>query len=371
MMDWPKIESQILSCYEESMRQTLQPLQWHGEGDVYTHTMMVVDALMSMPEYQSLPERQQLELRLAASLHDIGKCRTTQWIDGNWQSPHHGSTGAKMARELMWKQYGLCGRPDWLEIREAVCTLVRYHDFPLYAILNNDAPLRLLKIAANGELVPDFSIKLLCMLAKADIRGRICDDMDDVLERISLCEDLAKEEECYDVPYLFPSSHTERAYFSGHDVWKGQALFDDTWGEVILMSGLPGTGKDTWISAHFPNLPMVSLDDLREVHDFAPTDNQGQIIQMAKEQAKAFLRSHQPFVWNATNLTANRQSIIQLFEAYHARVRMVYLETTADEQIRRNHNREAVVPQNVVDKMLAKLVPPERYEATQVEWICV
>lgn len=369
--NWIIDETKVLSSYEEAMRQTPQPQRWHGEGDVYTHTMMVLDALREMPEYKALTEHQQFELRLAAMLHDIGKCRTTQWVDGDWHSPHHGSTGSKMARQMLWLDYGICGERDLLELRETVCLLIRYHDFPLHAILNDNMTVMLHRIAANGELVTDFSIKLLCLLAEADIRGRLCDDMEDVLERIELCRNAAKDEGCFDTPYTFASAHTQRAYMAGRDVWKGQELFDDTWGEVIVMSGLPGTGKDTYINKHWPDLPVVSLDDLRVKYRVSPTDNQGHIVQMAKEQAKSHLRVHQPFIWNATNLTNSRQNIIQLFESYRARVRIVYLETTVEEQIRRNNNRDAVVPQQVIDDMLAKIVPPERGEATRVEWHCI
>ena len=29
-----------------------------------------------------------------------------------------------------------------------------------------------------------------------------------------------------------------------------------------MMSGLPGSGKDAWLAAHHPDLPVVSLDDV-------------------------------------------------------------------------------------------------------------
>lgn len=370
MMDWGQIEHTILDPFKEAMRQTPQPPRWHGEGDVLTHTMLVVESLESMPEYQSLEPRQQMEVRLAAWLHDIGKCRTTELVAGEIYAPHHGPTGAKMVRQLLW-QYGICGTPELVNIRETICLLIRYHDFPHYAVVNDDGLLRLHKIAANGELASDFSIRLLCILALADMLGRVCNDQDDVIERIALCEEMAKDEGCFDTPFPFPSFHTQHAYLFGQNVWKEQTLFDDTWGEIIMMSGLPGTGKDTWIKTNCPDLPMVSLDKLREKYNVLPTDNQGGIVQMAKEQAKVYLRAHQPFVWNATNLTPSRSTLIELFESYHARVCIVYLETTFEEQIRRNNNRDAAVPQPVIDNMVAKIVLPERHEATIVKWHCV
>ncbi len=199
--------------------------------------------------------------------------------------------------------------------------------------------------------------------------GRVCDDREEMLERISLCEELAREEECYDSCFAFPSAYTRRAYLNGRDVWKNQQLHDDTWGEVILLSGLPGVGKDTWIRRNLPDLPMISLDEIRKELKYSPTQNQGKIANIARERAKELLRRHQPFVWNATNITAQmRESLVSLMETYRARVRIVYLETDWQTQLAQNSSREDVVPTGVLRTMLAKLTLPDPSEATTVEW---
>jgi len=138
-----------------------------------------------------------------------------------------------------------------------------------------------------------------------------------------------------------------------------------------LMCGLPGTGKDAWISASCPGLPVVSLDDVRLELDVAPTQSQGQVVQAARERARALLRQRQPFVWNATSLTALRAQQVGLFEDYGARARIVFLETAWDENLRRNASRRDAVPEDVIDGMLGRLEPPERWEAQAVEWLCV
>ena len=182
---------------------------------------------------------------------------------------------------------------------------------------------------------------------------------------------MAQEQGCLDGPYPFASVRTQRALFSGGRVWKGQELYDDTWGEVLLMCGLPGTGKDTWLRTHRPDLPTVCLDDIRRELGVGPEDDQGRVVQAAKERARAFLRRKQPFAWNATCLTARRAQQIDLFEAYGARVRVVYLETGWKENLRRNANRPDAVPEGVLYDMLDRLEPPERFEAQNVEWLCV
>lgn len=369
MIDFQHIESRILLQFEEDMRKTQQSPVHHAEGDVHTHTMMVVDALHAMPEYQELNDRKQHILTIAALLHDIGKIPTTSLESGEWKAPHHAPTGSRMAREVLWKNYGMCGDENLMRMREAICLLIRYHSFPPHAIDMENARLRLHKLAANGLLVPDFSIRMLCILSKADMLGRRCNDLREMLDQIALCEEIAREEDCLDGCYAFRSDVVRRAYLSGQDVWKEQGLFDDSWGEVILMSGLPGTGKDTWIHEHHPNLPMISLDDIRREHKISPKAEQGFVANIAREQAKELLRKHQPFVWNATNITTQmRESLISLFGTYKARVRIVYLETTWSNQHERNSQREHAVPNDVVESMLGKLVLPEAHEARVVEW---
>lgn len=362
----------LIGRFDEGLRQTVQSAVHHAEGNVLEHTQMVCEALEQLPEYQALSTGLRNVVSIAATLHDIGKIHTTRWEDGDWHAPNHAPVGSRMAREYLWTSCGWCGQREAIQLREAVCLLIRYHSFPPVAIDADDVRVKLHRMAANGLLTPYFSIRLLCMLAKTDILGRRCPDQQELLDKIAMCEELANEEGCYDGCYHFPSPHTRRAFLSGRDVWKDQELFDDCWGEVVMMSGLPGTGKDTWIRSHVADLPMVSLDDIRKYYKISPKDNQGKVANIARDQAKEYLRQHQPFVWNATNITRQmREQLIALFETYHARVRVVYLETDWKTLNVRNHSREDVVPQSAVMHLLKKMALPEAGEATTVEWIAV
>ena len=151
-----------------------------------------------------------------------------------------------------------------------------------------------------------------------------------------------------------------------------QELFDDTWGEVILLCGLPGTGKDTWCRANYPCYPVVSLDDIRRKLQVRPTENQGRVIQAAQESAREYLRKKEPFIWNATNLTKDtRRKMVSLFERYGARVRIVYLETDWNTRVERNLGRKDAVPEAVAERMLRNMVLPTAEEAQVVEWVFV
>ena len=139
--------------------------------------------------------------------------------------------------------------------------------------------------------------------------------------------------------------------------------------EVVLMSGLPGAGKDTFIKQHYSDWPVVSLDGIRTKQGIAPTDKagNGRVIQEAKEQARVYLRKQQKFVWNATNTTSQmRMQLIDLFNTYKAKVSIVYLEVPHRQLHNQNKNREAIVPAGVLDKLINKFEVPAQWEADEV-----
>ncbi|RYF63485.1 MAG: HDIG domain-containing protein, partial [Comamonadaceae bacterium] len=83
---------------------TPQDPVYHAEGDVWTHTCMVVRALLAAPAYAQLHRADQEVVFLAALLHDIAKCSTTV-IDeatGRIGQPGHSKKGAIDARIALW-----------------------------------------------------------------------------------------------------------------------------------------------------------------------------------------------------------------------------------------------------------------------------
>ena len=116
------------------------------------------------------------------------------------------------------------------------------------------------------------------------------------------------------------------------------------------MSGLPGAGKDSWIRENLPDWTVISLDELRQAMNISPKDDQAAVGERARAIAKEYMRAEKSFVWNATNLSRQlRSSLISLFSAYHARIRIVYLEVSWEELLRRNHSRAANVPEAVIE----------------------
>ncbi len=368
-VDWNGIFDTGFGIYLSKMADTPQNPEYHGEGDVLSHTKAVCNALIQLDEYKTASEEDKEILFLSALFHDVGKIRCTKTEDGQIVSPHHSAVGGVMTREILWRIFGLCGSEEKRALREAVSFLVRYHSYPPFAMKDENAPYKLLKISSNGLLAKGFSLDKLCILEKADVLGRISKGKDDYLERIAYCKLLSEDTGCLHSPYPFPDAYSKRAYFRKQTSRPEQQLYNSSWGEIILMSGLPGTGKSTWIENNCPHLPIVSLDDIRKKLGISPTDKQGPVVAAAHEKAREYLRKKQPFVWDATSITYDlRSKQISLFEQYGASVKAVFLETDFDEEIKRNAQRKDSVPVPVIEKMLSRLEIPEAFECESVTW---
>jgi predicted kinase len=324
----------------------------HAEGDVGIHTRMVLEKLYEMRAWHALSDEDWHAVFIACLMHDIAKPATTRVEDGRVTAKGHSRAGELMARRILWE----LGAP--FALREQVCALIRYHQIPFYLIERDDAQ----KVAAEVSLTARCD--LLALVAEADIRGRVCADMNRVLDNIELFREACREEGCYGGPRRFASDHTRFVYFRSDGRHPDVEAWDDTRNEVVVMSGLPGSGKDTYVRTHFADWPVVSLDDLRAELDVDPTDTQGAVVQAAKERAKEHLRKGTRFVWNATNLNRQRRGpIVELAADYGARVRIVYLEVPRALLHEQNRAREAVVPWAVIRRMTERWEVPSLVEA--------
>src|SRR3569833_104645 len=357
--DWHYLESNFV--WVSRMNGVPQDVIHHAEGDVAIHTQMVLDELLKQETYKQLDGQQKEILWAAALLHDVEKFSTTVIEpDGRITSNGHARKGAMTSRTILYKDI-----PAPFHIREQIVALVRYHGLTIWLFEKPD-PLKSL-VMASYELNSEW----LTLLAQADMLGRLCGDKDDMLYRVDCFEAYCREQEIWRKARNFASGDA-RMYFLAHeDTYVDYVPFDDPDFEVIMMSGLPGAGKNTFISKNYPNWPMVSLDDIRVKWKIAPDDKSGngRVVQEAKEQARVFLRKKQSFVWNATNTTFQmRQQLTELFATYKAKVKIVYVEVAYATLLKQNENREHAVPGPVIEKLVAKLEVPATWEAHEVEY---
>lgn len=355
-LDWDDLSRSY--TWIADMQGVPQDPEWHAEGDVYTHTRMVVEVLISLPEFGELTDQEKHILVTAAFLHDVEKRSTTteEEIDGSLRivSPRHAKKGEFTARAILYKEIVAP-----FKIREQICKLVRLHGLPLWAITKDNPD----KEVVYASTV--VNTRYLAILSKADVLGRICKDEKELLLKIELFKELCIDNHCFGQQKEFKSNYGRFLYFNKAQTTPDYEPYDDLICTVTMLCALPGSGKDTYLKKHI-DLPELSLDNIRRANKISPIDKKknGQVIQMAKEQAKVFLRAKQSFVFNATNITSDMRSRwINLFTDYKARVKIIYIEVPYKKLLKQNAGRDHKVPEKVIDKMITKLEIPSVKEA--------
>jgi predicted kinase len=331
-----------------------QDAGWHSEGDAWTHTKLVCAELPGLEGWSSLTSHERTVLIVAALFHDSGKPITSMVdpISGRVTSPKHALKGEHLCRSAL-RDLG-CELPT----REEIARLVRFHGRPPF-LLEKPDPAH--EVVSLSWLV---SNKLLYLLALADTRGRTTAEMSRPEEKLQFWKLVSEENDCFEQPYPFANDQARFLFYRKNEPNLYYVPFEDYRCTVTMMSGLPGSGKDTWLATNRPDLPVVSLDAVRGELEIDPTDDQGEVVQLGRERCREFLRSGRSFVFNATNmLRLTRQRWIDLFADYQARIEVVYVEPPLSVILDQNKRRECPVPERVIRGLAARCEPPTITEA--------
>ena len=356
-VDWSAVESQL--PWFATMIGVEQSPRYHAEGDVHTHVKMVVDDLVASPAWAERDPDSRADLFVAALFHDLGKVYCTRREDdGSITSRGHAERGSVLARQELWR----CGVP--FERRERVCAVVRWHMLPFHLVSRSEANRLSYRVAETVRWEDVLTH------ATSDARGRICDDLDDILDRVQLAREWVEAAGCAAKNYGFPDDHARVLYFRGDRAHPDVPTWEPRRLTVTLLSGLPGAGKDRWIERERGHSPVVSLDRIRARLKVDPTDNQGRVVQAAREAAREHLRDGRDFVWNATHLSRRLRSLsISLCLQYGARVEIVYVESPASRLFAQNRRRPDAVPEGAIDRLLRRWEVPDRTEAHAVQFV--
>jgi tRNA nucleotidyltransferase (CCA-adding enzyme) len=137
----------------------------HPEGDVWTHTMMVIDEAAKLREKSNYP----IAFMLAAVCHDLGKITTTRRLHGRIVSYNH-------ENELHLTKKFLKNMTNNNDLTYAVMLLVKNHMRPNIIAKNNssDKAVRKLIVDTSSKIV---NIQDAILLSKADRMGRDTNDL--------------------------------------------------------------------------------------------------------------------------------------------------------------------------------------------------
>jgi tRNA nucleotidyltransferase (CCA-adding enzyme) len=141
-----------------------QEPEWHPEGDVWVHTLMVIDE--ARQRIDDLDHPRQATVMLGAVCHDVGKPPTTAVVDGRIRSMEHEQAGVEPSRRLLDRlNVQTIGGFD---VRAQVLGIVAHHLKPL-AFFKSATPVG---DGAFRRLAQKVDLELLARVAESDCRGR-------------------------------------------------------------------------------------------------------------------------------------------------------------------------------------------------------
>lgn len=167
---WPELHA-LIDCPQDP--------EWHPEGDVWIHTLMVVDG--ARQRIDDLPMPKQNAVMLGALLHDVGKPSTTAFEDGRIRSRGHEAAGVAPATQVLDRLN--VRTMEGFDVRREVLGITAYHLAPGSW---HKAP-QAVGDGAFRRLAAKVDLELLARVAAADCAGRgghhDCSAMDWFLER--------------------------------------------------------------------------------------------------------------------------------------------------------------------------------------------
>jgi tRNA nucleotidyltransferase (CCA-adding enzyme) len=141
-----------------------QEPEWHPEGDVWVHTLLVIDEARKRIDDLDYPR--QVAVMLGAVCHDLGKPATTAFVDGRIRSLDHEEAGVPPSTSLLDRLnvHSLQG----CDVRREVLGLVANHLKPgMFCKAQPPAG-----DGAFRRLAQKVDLELLALVARADCEGR-------------------------------------------------------------------------------------------------------------------------------------------------------------------------------------------------------
>ncbi len=137
------------------LKVTEQSPRHHPEGNVWNHTMLVVDEAAKV----KLESKDPIVFMWAALLHDIGKPNTTKVRKGRITAYNHDKVGAELSREFLGE---FTNDSNFIN---KVSNLIRYHMQILFVVKN-------LPFADIPGMIRDTDIEEVALLGLCDRLGR-------------------------------------------------------------------------------------------------------------------------------------------------------------------------------------------------------
>ena len=354
------------------LKATQQNPRYHGEGNVYNHTLMVLEQYYAYINEHEVSEEDKEVLYWASVLHDVGKIEMTRFEMGRWRSPGHEAAGVPIARDILLEN-GFS-----VEQRKRILDLVQWHFVP-FRWVRKRRPLDAYKLLAIQT-----DLRLLGIFSMLDMMGRECEDKETVVGLVSqfnseIVPTVTKDLGTY--PEL-------QAYFSAAGYNKKSALWA-SWkqGEVALLEkmltlkvpvdsatgitcvitiGAPRSGKTQYVRTNFPNYTRIEVEDgygnaaSQAVADAARHS-------LMKEVAATVQRGER-LVLDGTNLDPKlRSAVANIVLNASGRLHYVFFEKSLAYLLQQNQLHPHVLDEHVLIRAHKQLAYPHPWEAHSFE----
>lgn len=305
---------------------------YHLESDIFTHTMMVCKQAENAP----------YEVQIAALLHDIGKpsTRAVNAKNGRVSFFNHDAVSAFMSLEILKREELGLSKDQ------------QVHIFNLIALHTQIYKLSVEQLSAIGDL---YLVENLIELGKADHGGRFHTAGDAIIP---------------------PLSHIAALQKSKVETTK----------EVIILCGLPGSGKSTYTSKNLDDCYRVSRDESLmnlaiDKYGFGVTykeawDKVNQ-KEVDKELQAMFKRSKEAdedewtrVVVDMTHMSKkSRRKSLSHFGSEYKKKCVVFLPDMPTLFLQNSERSGKIIDEVVINKMMRSFYPPSFEEFDEIEYI--
>lgn len=338
----------------KKLKDCQQTPKWHLEGNAYQHVKACVEqAYKLLPEFDGKIDNYKRIFLISVLFHDIGKITTTRFMKEDWHSYNHEIEGEIITRRILWDY------PTYA--RETVCSMVRWHmeRCGLARCRNIFEKCSKLWFEVDGD------ISLLYYVMKCDILGSIPQDMSTRTLDLNIIETIRS---LATNKYVVGanSKQVKRHIFNKVSVWEPV----DTLPTVTMLIGLPGAGKDTFISRiNREDTVVICRDDIREELGYCkpnekrvlPTALENKVSEVCNARMIEAASQGKNIIINNMNLKRKyRDAYKQLLSKYKYQWVYQYIEApTLADNIKR---RDGQIAPEILAEMINKIEWPTAEE---------
>jgi putative nucleotidyltransferase with HDIG domain len=361
----------------EQLKQTQQNPRYHAEGNVYNHTLMVLEHAEEYCAKNSVSLEEEKVLKWGALLHDLGKIEVTKWHNGKWSARGHERAGVSWARNILLQQTDIS-----LSERQKILAITRWHHLPLRWITGEITYEELHNWASQTDLA------LIGKFAFFDFKGRLCEDKAQLLYRgqefvdeivPEMLQSIGSFEQAQ-AAYSSKSLPHKRACWNAYkmqniDCWqkllqKPSPEYKTAAFKAILSIGTPKSGKSKYLTDKYPDSLHISLAKW-EMDGTLPSDpfNRQRILTAFKYHISVYSRHHAHLILDGNNLdTDARQMVAEIIRELNGHLTYLIFERTLAENLALNEKSEKPLPESDIILAYRNFHYPHPWEADECQW---